>query len=297
MNKIMYSSEKPGPWPARMDLLQSLSGLILGLFMWLHMLFVSSILLGNDAMWTVARFFEGYFFFGVGLPWLVSLFVASIFGLFVLHAWLALRKFPAQWRQHRVYWAHMRSMRHEDTSLWFMQVITGFGMFFLAPVHLYIMMTHPELIGPFESADRVWSGMMWPLYLVLLFLVELHGGVGLYRLAVKWGDFSDPKTARRKLKLMKWVFTVFFLALGLLTLAAYIKLGIEHAPHVGEPYTPTAQAAGWGEAAEPLSPLATYGTGAFLARERTASSRQTAFDAVRHAHRIQRAASLQGAAS
>jgi fumarate reductase subunit C len=97
---------------------------------------------------------------------------------------------------------------------------------------------HPELIGPYESADRVWSGMMWPLYLVLLFLVELHGGIGLYRLAVKWGDFSDPANARRKLKRLKWGFTVFFLVLGLVTLAAYIKLGIEHAPQAGERWIP-----------------------------------------------------------
>jgi fumarate reductase subunit C len=219
-----------------MDLLQSVSGLILGLFMWLHMFFVSSILLGNDAMWVVARFFEGYYFFGKPLPWLVSLFVAGIFGLFVLHAWLAVRKFPTHWRQHAEYWRHMRDMRHEDTTLWFVQVITGFGMFFLAPVHLYLMMTHPELIGPFESADRVWSGRMWPLYLVLLFLVELHGSVGLYRLAVKWGGFADGDGARRKLKRLKWAFTLFFLALGLLTLAAYMKLGIEHADRVGERY-------------------------------------------------------------
>ena len=227
---------KASAWPARMDVLQSLSGLILGLFMWLHMFFVSSILLGNDAMWTVARFFEGYFFFGTPLPWLVSAFVASIFGLFVLHAWLALRKFPAHWRQHAEYWRHMTAMRHGDTTLWFLQVITGFGMFFLAPVHLYLMLTHPELIGPYESADRVWSGRLWPLYLVLLFLVEIHGGIGLYRLAVKWGHFRDD--ARRKLKWLKWAFTAFFLVLGLVTLAAYMKLGIEHADHVGEPYTP-----------------------------------------------------------
>ena len=226
-------------WPARLDLLQSASGLFLGLFMWLHMFFVSSILLGNDAMWAVARFFEGYFFFGRPLPWLVSLFVASIFALFVIHAWLALRKFPAHWRQHAVYWRHMRGMRHEDTTLWFVQVITGFGMFFLAPVHLYLMMTHPELIGPFESADRVWSGRMWPLYLILLFLVELHGSVGLYRLAVKWGGFADGDGARRKLKALKWGFTLFFLALGVLSLAAYMKLGSDHADHVGEPYTPS----------------------------------------------------------
>ena len=223
-------------WPARLDFLQSATGLILGLFMWLHMFFVSSILLGNDAMWTVARFFEGYFFFGTPLPWLVSAFVAAIFGLFVLHAWLALRKFPAHWRQHAEYWRHMTAMRHGDTTLWFLQVITGFGMFFLAPVHLYLMLTHPELIGPYESADRVWSGRMWPLYLVLLFLVEVHGGIGLYRLAVKWGNFRDD--ARKKLKRLKWAFTAFFLVLGLVTLAAYMKLGIEHADRVGESYTP-----------------------------------------------------------
>jgi fumarate reductase subunit C len=32
--------------------------------------------------------------------------------------------------------------------------------------------------------------------------------------------------------------TVFFLVLGLATLAAYIKIGIEHAPRAGERYTP-----------------------------------------------------------
>ena len=226
-------------WPARLDLLQSSSGLVLGLFMWLHMLFVASILLGNDAMWTVARFFEGYFFFGRPLPWLVSAFVATVFSLFVLHAWLALRKFPTQWRQHAAFWRHMRALRHEDTFLWFVQVITGFAMFFLAPVHLYLMLAHPELIGPYESADRVWSGRMWPLYLVLLFLVELHGGIGLYRLAVKWGQYKNPSAMRRRLKQVKWGLTAFFLVLGLFTLAAYVKLGMEHAPHAGERYVPT----------------------------------------------------------
>ncbi|MFM2055365.1 MAG: Fumarate reductase cytochrome b subunit, partial [Pseudomonadota bacterium] len=36
-------------WPAFMDVTQSASGLVLALFMWGHMFFVSSILLGYDA--------------------------------------------------------------------------------------------------------------------------------------------------------------------------------------------------------------------------------------------------------
>ena len=55
-------------WPARMDLAQSLSGLVLGLFMWGHMFFVSSILVSKDFMWTITKMFEGYFFFGRAFP-------------------------------------------------------------------------------------------------------------------------------------------------------------------------------------------------------------------------------------
>ncbi len=177
-------------WPARLDLAQSASGLVLALFMWVHMFFVSSILLGNDAMWTVTKFFEGYFFFGRSYPWIVSIVVASIIALVVTHAVLAMRKFPINYRQFGTFRSHMRMMHHEDTTLWFWQVFTGFALFFLASVHLYIMLTRPDRIGPFESADRVWTEHFWPLYILLLLAVELHGGIGLYRLAVKWGWFA-----------------------------------------------------------------------------------------------------------
>ena len=235
------AARRSSPWPARLDLLQSGSGLVLALFMWLHMFFVSSILLGSDAMWTVARFFEGYFFFGKPLYVLVSVLVGTVFALFIGHAALALRKFPQNYRQYRTYRDHMGAMQHGDTTLWYWQVVTGFALFFMASTHLYIMMTHPNRIGPFESADRVWTDLMWPLYLVMLFAVEFHGGIGLYRLALKWGWFegSDPAVTRGRLKTLKWALTVFFLVLGLATLAAYIKIGIGHAPHYGEHYVPT----------------------------------------------------------
>jgi len=228
-------------WPARLDFAQSASGLLLALFMWGHMFFVSSILISKDAMWTITRFFEGYFIFGKSYPGIVSFVVASVIVLFVGHAFLALRKFPINYGQLHTYRGHMRVMHHEDTTLWFWQVLTGFALFFLASVHLYLMLTRPERIGPFESADRVWNDIMWPLYLVLLFAVELHGGIGLYRLAVKWGwlGAGDPNTMRRRLKILKWSITVFFLVLGLATLAAYIKIGIEHQGHYGEHYVPS----------------------------------------------------------
>ncbi len=233
-------------WPARLDLLQSTSGLALGLFMWLHMVLVSSILLGTDAMWRVARFFEGYYFVGRPLSWLVSLIAGGVLALLVVHAALALRKFPGNFRQYRSYRDHMGAMRHEDTTLWYWQVVSGFALFFMASVHLYMMLTRPDRIGPFESADRVWTEMLWPLYLVMLFAVEFHGGVGLYRLALKWGWFEgvDPAATRRKLRRLKWGLTTFFIVLGLATLAAYMKLGHEHAANYGERYEPAWMAPG-----------------------------------------------------
>ncbi len=230
----------PSAWPARLDILQSISGLFLALFMWLHMAFVSSILWGKDVFWNVSRFFEGYFIFGKPLPWLVSLFVALIFVIIMLHAALALRKFPANWRQYRVFWIHMRGLRHQDTYLWLVQLVTGFAMFFLASIHLYDMMSEPELIGPYGSSDLVWSGNTWPMLLVLLFCVEIHGTIGLYRLAMKWGwpASSNPERLRHNLQRVMWGLIVFLLVLGLLSLAAYIKIGIEHAPQAGELYIP-----------------------------------------------------------
>jgi fumarate reductase subunit C len=227
-------------WPARMDWAQSVSGLLLGLFMWGHMAFVSSILLGHDAMWIVTKAFEGYFVFGRSVPVLVSFVVAAVAALIVLHAALALRKFPANWRQLNTFNEHRRVLDHGDTTLWWVQVVTGFALFFLAFPHLFQMLMHPGAIGPFESGDRVWSGRWWPLYLVLLFVVELHAGIGLYRLAVKWGWFmgDDPNANRARLKRLKWVLTVFLLALGLATLAAYMKIGRDREGLAPATYTP-----------------------------------------------------------
>jgi len=121
-------------WPARMDLAQSGTGLLLGLFMWGHMFFVSTILISNDAMWMVTKAFEGYYVFGRAFPKLVSGVVTIVSVLFMAHAFLAMRKFPADYRQYRVFVGHKNLMHHSDTSLWWLQVVTGFLLFFLGPI-------------------------------------------------------------------------------------------------------------------------------------------------------------------
>ena len=234
------SSRRKSRWPARMDLLQSFSGLVLALFLVAHMFFVSSILISQTFFYQVARFFEGEWLFGRSYPILVSLVAASITSLIIIHACLAMRKFPAGYQQYRAFAAHKNRLRHGDTSLWWLQVITGFALFFLTTIHLYDMISQPELIGPYESADRVWTGGMWPIYLMLLFAAELHGGIGLYRLAVKWGWFvgNDADAGRRRLRHIRHAFSAFFITLGLVTLLAYVDLGRSHADRAGQRYVP-----------------------------------------------------------
>jgi len=228
-------------WPAWFDMVQGITGLILVLFMWTHMFMVSSILLGKDAMYFVTKMFEGEPIFGKPYPILVSLFAAFIFILVVVHAFLAMRKFPSSYKEYQLLNKHTQGLKHPDTWLWYIQVVTGFILFFLASVHLFQLMLSPSDIGPYASSDRIWTGNMWAFYLVLLFAVELHAGIGFYRLVIKWGFFlgKDPKTSRKKLQIVKWALTVFFLALGLLTLSAYMKIGMEHADKAGERYQPS----------------------------------------------------------
>jgi len=106
-----------------------------------------------------------------------------------------------------------------------------------------MMMVKADAIGPYGSSERMYSDVMWPFYLLLLLAVEFHGGIGLYRLCVKWGWFEgeNAKESRKKLKTIKWAVTAFFLALGLLTLAAYVKIGYDYSHGLVDKYKPTAQ--------------------------------------------------------
>ena len=243
---IIESNKKKSRMPARLDFLQSGTGLILGLFMWVHMLLVGSIIFGKGSFNFVAKTMELAFLSdtGQGFPIVVFFAVFVVFTLFILHALLGVRKFPISWKQHRILRDQMQMMNHSDTNLWYIQVVTGFIMFFLGSVHLYIMLTHPGGIDPYMSADRIISGNMWPLYLILLICVELHGTIGLYRLCMKWGWFGgkDAKKSRKKMKSLKDKATIFFMTIGILALLVFVVIGINHRDNVGERYSKHAAA-------------------------------------------------------
>jgi len=224
--------------PAKLDFLQSATGLFLALFITFHILFESSILFGKGAMYKLTKMFEGEPFIEGGEPLIITALAFVIFSMFIFHAFLAMRKFPASYKEYQRYSAHRKLLKHSDTNLWFIQITTGFAMFFLGSIHLYMMMTNPENIGPYASADRIYSDWMWPMYLLLLISVVLHAWVGVYRLIIKWGwfDGKDPRKNRKRSKLIIKTLIAIYLVLGLVSLASYMKIGYDHKDDYGSRY-------------------------------------------------------------
>ena len=164
------------------------------------------------------------------MSYITSFLAACVLIIFIVHAGLAMRKFPINFRQYQLLRTHTKKMKHEDTTLWWVQAFTGFVMFFLGSAHLIFIITNADKISGDMSGERVINHFMWLFYIVLLICVELHGSIGLYRLCVKWGWFEgkNAKESRKKLKMAKWVISVFFLVLGVLSLAAFAKIGFEN---------------------------------------------------------------------
>lgn len=230
--------EKIDKTPARLDFLQSFTGLILALFIMGHILFEASILISNEMMYRVTIMFEGYYFFGERYPGIISFLAASIFVILIVHTAIAMKKFPSSYRNYKVMKRHVTQMKHEDTSLWMIQIITGFMMFFMASIHLYVMIAEPSDIGPYASSNRVVNEFMGPLYFMLLIAVISHAFIGLYRLAVKWGfmEGKNSKVSRARFKLLMKIFIAVYIIMGLSSLSKYVYIGLTHDYSDGQRY-------------------------------------------------------------
>ena len=190
--------------PALQDKLQSITGLILAAFMICHMLFTGSIIIGKGVFEGIVSFAEPF-----GIWQITNLIAFFIFCVFVLHAFLAMRKFPQNYAAFRAFKAHKIRFNHCDTTLWWFQFITGFLLFFFASAHL-ITIIFGEQITAEVSAFRF--GQLHLFYFALLLFTVVHAGIGVYRLYVKWvsidGAKKEEMIAHRQ-KVKKIIFIVW----------------------------------------------------------------------------------------
>ncbi len=190
----LKDEKRQSKFTAICDVTQSVTGLILGLFLFCHMAFTSSVNFGKDLFANLISTSGGAFIGGEEHLWMHVLFVGFIFVCVVLHAICALRRFPTSYHQCRDIKAHYRMLRHEDTTLWMVQLVTAFLLFLLVFPHLMGMLTNPGVFDPnLIGVHTYHNGLLYTL--IFLVVTELHGMIGLYRLAMKWDIFEkNPET-------------------------------------------------------------------------------------------------------
>lgn len=211
------------------ELASGVSGLLLALFMWGHMVLVGSILTGSRGFDWLAGFLEDYY---IAQPT-----VAVVLALFLVHAALASRKIPAQLAERKRMielgkgLAHAGRYRpatasiispmrsHMESILWIWQVRTGMVILVLGSFH--ILLLGVDVLTPLfgehagieatSTLERVRGGL-WLPYAILLICVEFHASIGLYRLTVKWG--VGTLLSRRAIHNIERILLSFFLGLG-----------------------------------------------------------------------------------
>jgi fumarate reductase subunit C len=205
----------PSRTSAYLDGLQMLTGVALITFMWSHMVLVASVNLGAEAMNTLARFFEETYMAQVGGP---------IIGcVFLLHFLLAARKIPFRMDQQTTIWKHSRVLRHTDTWLWVIQALTAMLILIMGSIHMWTVLTDLPITAA-KSAARIQGGFWLAFYLILLPMVELHVGIGFYRIGVKWGIIR--RNRRKGFKRFENILTGVFVLIGLITIVRFLTLPI-----------------------------------------------------------------------
>lgn len=190
-----------------------LTGAALILFMWSHMILVASVILGAGVMNALAGFLEETYMAQVGGP---------IIGcIFLFHFILAARKVPFRAEQQSTIWKLSRQLRHTDTYLWLVQVTSAMIILIMGSIHMWTVLTDLPITAA-KSAARIQGGFWFVFYLILLPIVELHVGIGFYRIAVKWG-FARRKD-RKKFKKLENYLTAIFIAIGLIALLRFLLL-------------------------------------------------------------------------
>jgi len=208
----------PGVGSALFDWLQMLTGAGLILFMWSHMILVASVNLGAglklggspDVMNALAEFLEVTYMAQVGGP-----FIAFSF---LLHFVLAARKVPFRSEEQSTVWKLSRQLRHTDTWLWLIQAFTAMVILIMGSAHMWTVLSDFPITAA-KSAARIQGGFWLVFYLILLPMVELHVGIGFYRIAVKWGFIR--RKGRKGFKKFENILTAIFIVIGLVTLARF----------------------------------------------------------------------------
>lgn len=201
---------------AYLDVLQMATGVGLVAFMWAHMILVASVNLdlgGGRVMNAIAHFFEATYMAQLGGP-VIAL-------VMIFHFVLAARKLPFRAREQKAMYRHSLNFNHLDTWLWVIQALTAFIILIMGCIHMWTVLTDLPITAA-KSARRIQGGWWLLFYIILLPMIELHVGIGIYRIGVKWGYIK--RANRKALHGFENKLTVTMIGIGLITLFTFYVL-------------------------------------------------------------------------
>lgn len=209
----MLASRSPAEVKSRLDFWQALSGAVLALFICVHLILEGSVVISPALTNSIAWLLE--------VTWMAQIAAPILILIIVAHFVIAARKMPFRAGELGIFVDHSKSLKESDTWLWLVQVATAIIILVGAFAHVFTVMTDMpiEVSG---SVKRLHDG--WLLFhAIFLPSLILHTGIGVYRLAVKFGICT--KANREKVRKGIWIVMACYLALGALALTRVWFMG------------------------------------------------------------------------
>jgi fumarate reductase subunit C len=206
------------PTDAYIDVGEMISGILLVIFIFCHLFFVSTVLFGgNGQVFTdLASWFETDLIWGISLAHLALLGVAA---LILVHAVLVVSRVPLRLQDQWEVLKRGSLMRHFDTILWFFQVVTGFLIFAFAFAHLWHIFTDLP-IEAVKSAEGAQTGYSW-FYVPFLMVLAVHLSAGFYRIMIKWNWMSRSIAVP-----ISWFLFTFYTVVALINIIVFYKMPV-----------------------------------------------------------------------
>jgi fumarate reductase subunit C len=209
----MQAYSGPARRPNKLDFLQAVSGGTLALFVAVHLLLESTVIISPTLANGIAWLLEETFVVHIVAP-LVLLLV-------IFHFYIAARRMPLRSGELPTFIKHCRQLKEQDTCFWLVQVGTGVLILVFVFYHILLVLTNMP-IEVVHSSARLHQGWIF-FYLLFLPCAVLHSGIGVYRLGVKYGFCPRPLRARWRKGV--WAAIGCYLVLGLLGLTRVWFLG------------------------------------------------------------------------
>ena len=203
-------------WAVWLWSLQAVTGILLVIYVIVHTLDNSYILLGRQAFEKMLAFWHQT----IPHP-LYILMVLGLGAVFVIHMLNGIRVASKPYKEVDLTWRHAWMLKHSGTTFWLFQVLTGSLIAIFAVWHFIVQHAAEQTTTAAQSASRM-SPLVFTVYVFLITAVMFHSFNGVRSVLMKLGIMTDRKKEAILLTFLGLLFLIF-LVLGISSMAVFLK--------------------------------------------------------------------------